>query len=76
MPTDDDAGAAVALLAETARADGPPIRGDTLAAQIDNLHADLLGGTALGHHTALWNLVHAFKERVKALVAELEHAAS
>ncbi len=34
----------------------------------------MLGGTALGHHTALWNLVHAFKERVKALVAELERA--
>lgn len=73
MQTDDDPGAAAALLSE--RADGPPIRGETLAARIDNLHADMLGGTALGHHTALWNLVHAFKERVKALVAELEHAA-
>lgn len=60
----------------SARADGPPIRGETLAARIDNLHADMLGGTALGHHTALWNLVHAFKERVKALVAEIERAAS
>ncbi|MDF2600612.1 MAG: hypothetical protein K0Q54_3435 [Methylobacterium brachiatum] len=53
-----------------------PVRGATLAARIDNLHADMLGGTALGNHTALWNLVHAFKERVKALVAEIERAAS
>lgn len=53
-----------------------PVRGATLAARIDNLHADMLGGTALGNHTALWNLVHAFKERVKALVADLERAAS
>ncbi|SEH35198.1 hypothetical protein SAMN02799636_01720 [Methylobacterium sp. 275MFSha3.1] len=73
MPTDDDASANAAPV--PVRADAPPIRGDTLAARIDNLHADMLGGTALGHHTALWNLVHAFKERVKALVAELEHAA-
>lgn len=76
MPTDDDAAATVAPLPTPARADAPPIRGDTLAARIDNLHADMLGGTALGHHTALWNRVHAFKERVKALVAELERAAS
>ncbi|SDA33563.1 hypothetical protein SAMN02799622_05556 [Methylobacterium sp. UNC378MF] len=75
MPTDDDAGAAAAPQPATLRADTPPIRGDALAARIDNLHADMLGGTALGHHTALWNRVHAFKERVKALVAGLERAA-
>jgi hypothetical protein len=40
-----------------------------LADQIDQLHHDTFVGTALGHHTDLWNLVHAFKERVKALVA-------
>ncbi|UHC16065.1 hypothetical protein LRS73_26900 [Methylobacterium currus] len=40
-----------------------------LAEQIDRLHHDTFVGTALGHHTDLWNLVHAFKERVKALVA-------
>ncbi|MCB4802651.1 hypothetical protein QO001_002203 [Methylobacterium brachiatum] len=57
-------------------AEAVPVRGATLAARIDNLHADMLGGTALGNHTALWNLVHAFKERVKALVAEIERAAS
>lgn len=57
-------------------AEAVPLRGETLAAQIDNLHVDMLGGTALGHHTGLWNLVHAFKERVKALVAEVERAAS
>ncbi len=73
MQTEDDAGAALAPQTAPVRADGLPFRGDTLAARIDNLHADMLGGTALGHHTALWNLVHAFKERVKALVAELEH---
>ncbi|KMO44409.1 hypothetical protein VQ03_03255 [Methylobacterium tarhaniae] len=39
-----------------------------LAEQIDRLHHDTFAGTALGHHTDLWNLVHAFKERVKALV--------
>lgn len=76
MPTDDDADATAAPVPAPVRPVGPPARGDTLAAQIDNLHADMLGGTALGHHTALWNLVHAFKERVKALVAELERAAS
>ncbi len=76
MPTDDDAGTDTAPRLEPAIADALLIRGDTLAARIDNLHADMLGGTALGHHTALWNLVHAFKERVKALVAELERAAS
>ncbi len=75
MRSEPDLGATAAPQPETVRADGPPARGDTLAARIDNLHADMLGGTALGHHTALWNLVHAFKERVKALVAELEHGA-
>ncbi len=39
------------------------------AEQIDQLHHETFAGTALGHHTELWNLVHAFKERVKALVA-------
>lgn len=52
-----------------------PLRGGSLAEQIDGLHADMLGGTALGNHTELWNLVHAFKERVKALVAAIERAA-
>lgn len=76
MQTEDGASAALAPHPAPSRADGPPLRGDTLAARIDNLHADMLGGSALGHHTALWNLVHAFKERVKALVAEIERAAS
>ncbi|MET7242497.1 hypothetical protein ABZT49_03955 [Methylobacterium sp. EM32] len=40
-----------------------------LAEQIDRLHHELFAGSGLGHHTELWNLVHAFKERVKALVA-------
>lgn len=52
-----------------------PLRGETLTEQIDALHVDMLGGTALGNHTELWNLVHAFKERVKAIVAEIERAA-
>ena len=83
----DDAGAGEASASEGASAadhspqgipaaEAMPVRGETLAAQIDNLHADMLGGTALGHHTGLWNLVHAFKERVKALVVEIERAAS
>ena len=76
MQTENDAGSVAVPPPAPPRADGPPIRGATLAAQIDNLHADLLGGTALGHHTALWNLVHTFKERVKALVAAFERAAS
>ncbi|WP_457105920.1 hypothetical protein [Methylobacterium sp. P5_C11] len=75
MESEDDAGATVAPQPAPVCADEPPTRGDTLAERIDNLHADMLGGTALGHHTALWNLVHAFKERVKALVAEFERAA-
>ena len=76
MELETDAGAAAAPQLAPVRADGPPARGDTLAARIDNLHADMLGGSPLGHHTALWNLVHAFKERVKALVAEIERAVS
>jgi hypothetical protein len=76
MDSETDAGAGMAPQPAPARADDPPLRGETLAARIDNLHADMLGGSALGHHTALWNLVHAFKERVKALVAEIERAAS
>jgi len=91
MKLGDDAGAGEALAGEDASAGGSaadhtprdvptaestPVRGETLAARIDNLHADMLGGTALGNHTGLWNLVHAFKERVKALVAEIERAAS
>ncbi|MET3482374.1 hypothetical protein [Methylobacterium sp. 1973] len=75
MESEPDPGAVEAPQPAPVHADASLIRGDTLAARIDNLHADMLGGTALGHHTALWNLVHAFKERVKALVAELEHAA-
>ncbi|KTS07937.1 hypothetical protein CTI14_05515 [Methylobacterium radiotolerans] len=75
MESELDPGAAEAPEPTLVRGYGPPTRGDTLAARIDNLHADMLGGSALGHHTALWNLVHAFKERVKALVAELERAA-
>lgn len=39
------------------------------AEKIDQLHREMFAGSALGHHTELWNLVHAFKERVKALVA-------
>lgn len=42
-----------------------------LAEQIDRLHHEMFVGTALGHHTDLWNLVFAFKERVKVLVAGL-----
>ncbi|MGN8097194.1 hypothetical protein [Methylobacterium sp. 22177] len=76
MESETNAGAGVAPQPAPVRADGPLARGDTLAARIDNLHADMLGGSALGHHTALWNLVHAFKERVKALVAEIERAVS
>lgn len=76
MDSETDAGAGTAPQPAPVRADGPPLRGETLAARIDNLHADLLGGSPLGHHTALWNLVHAFKERVKALMAEIERAAS
>ncbi|MGH1571959.1 hypothetical protein ACRAWG_16275 [Methylobacterium sp. P31] len=72
MQTEDDVGAAAVPLPAPVRADAPPARGDTLAARIDILHADMLDGIALGYHTALWNLVHAFKERVKALVAEAE----
>lgn len=75
MEFETDAGADAAPHGALMHADGPPLRGDTPAARIDNLHADMFGGTALGHHTALWNLVHAFKERVKALVAEFERAA-
>ncbi|AYO81584.1 hypothetical protein [Methylobacterium brachiatum] len=91
MQFGDDVGAGEAFASESASAGGSiadhtpqdtpaveavPVRGATLAARIDNLHADMLGGTALGNHTGLWNLVHAFKERVKALVAEIERAAS
>lgn len=43
---------------------------DTLTERIDRLHHDTFAGTALGHHTDLWNLVHAFKERVKAMVRD------
>ncbi len=41
----------------------------SIAEKIDQLHREMFAGSALGHHTGLWNLVHAFKERVKALVA-------
>lgn len=44
------------------------LQGST-AEKIDQLHREMFAGSALGHHTGLWNLVHAFKERVKALVA-------
>lgn len=44
------------------------LQGST-AEKIDQLHREMFAGSALGHHTELWNLVHAFKERVKALVA-------
>ncbi|MFH6786317.1 MULTISPECIES: hypothetical protein [Methylobacterium] len=44
------------------------LQGST-AERIDQLHREMFAGSALGHHTELWNLVASFKERVKALVA-------
>ncbi|MGF3025548.1 hypothetical protein ACQVP2_22320 [Methylobacterium aquaticum] len=44
------------------------LQGST-AEKIDQLHHEMFAGTALGHHTELWNLVASFKERVKVLAA-------
>ena len=47
------------------------LAGDTLAAKIDALHSETFTGSALAAAgTELWNLVHGFKERVKALLVD------
>ncbi len=49
------------------------LAGDTLAAKIDALHAETFPGSALAAAgTEVWNLVHGFKEAVKALLADAE----
>jgi hypothetical protein len=49
----------------------PMLRGEGPAEQIENLFRDMLGGSRVAADTESWNLAHAFKERVKALVAGL-----
>ena len=49
------------------------LAGDTLAAKIDALHSETFAGSALAAAgTEVWNLVHGFKEAVKALLADAE----
>lgn len=45
--------------------------GETVAAKIDALHTKHFAGTELTTLTPLWNKVLAFKEEVKALIAEM-----
>jgi len=49
----------------------PIVRGDSIIEQVENLFRDMLGGSRVAADTESWNLAHAFKERVKALVAGL-----